>query len=1006
MSDKTKRKETSERYAPNKAVTHEMTTPPSRQQHQTNAIRSLVKENANEDELCVVLDSDDSSGSEAPAAYGSAYKLGRVSQKITLYEDLSCRDESEGDFSSPRRSPSKGQSVSRKVCHADHELQASSISTETSTPLESPTKDFIVSPVKAIERAKRTKIWEKASLYEKSSKAQQQQPLLSSPRRKALPEALQPVLNVFEGRGMYKKDDNQRASVRDLIRGPIKDVDEGGCFLELNDGSESVHNYDDSQYNRQSVGDLKTTLQKFEKLSQLAKKKKDIENQIRSLGRKAKRRGSAGNGTMSGKSVEEKMMNIDKMFLLHHTVTGTEIGSLAAMQTLVKKAHHDDFEKQVRAAKKKELLDRYETNILMEKVQRKLQQTKEMARQMMDTSDLVNNRVVQGSLRKAEVFSGKMSRRQTIARSMHVVTEYTRTDNAVVKHLRHEYQRQSLGIDDHLYCHESCGSLPAILANDNDDRSPSSLVTRGSRTNRVSGLRPGMHRGDSYGHDLNNSDQLVATNMDDDAGNYPRKSHSHRVSGLRPGMQRGDSYGHGLNDSFQQVVTEMDNEAGECTRKSHSYSVSGLRPGMQRGDSYGHGLNDSDHQLETQMDDDASGRSRKSHVSGLRPGMQRGDSNGRGLDHSDQHSATNRVSGLRPGMQRGDSYGGLDDTDHQQNATNVDDGDGDRPCPSRSHRVSGLRPGMQRGDSYDNGLKDSDQQVAINMDDGAGDRPRPSRSHRVSGLRPGMQRGDSYDHGLDDSDQQHGTDVDDEVGDHTRKSRTHYISGLRPGMQRGDSYGHGLSDNDLDNSTSPVGQSEANTVVDNCEATGSRRRSSNISTLRPGMQRGSSFDDDADAESVMNDSSDSLKNDDPSLNSSMELSLYTSASELNKSNLHGSSALCFSPSYGDSMSAACSDSSAASGSSSDYSSSSDANKRINALLNKTSKYLSEHGKQATASRRIASSKGGDRDDKKKRKDKRKKHDKSKKISKDDEMKKKKKDKMKEKRKEKKKSSDI
>ncbi|GAX12558.1 hypothetical protein FisN_13Lh008 [Fistulifera solaris] len=522
-----------------------MTTPPSRHPFQANNAHALLQENAKEDEICVVLDSDDSSsGSEPSVAY---FKAGRqiptaISQKITMYEDLSCRDESESDFGSPRRIVAKGNAVSRRIQESGHEIQASSVPADLSSPSKSSaSKEFLVSPVKAIERAKRTKIWEKASLYEKSSKADQQQPVLSSPRRKALPEALQPVLNVFEGRRMYQKDDVQRASVRDLMRGPVNSVeDDDGSIIDVDDDddSDSGH-YDHRGTYRKPVGNLRTTLQKFEKLSQLAKKKKDLQNQIGTLGTKAKRRGSAGNGTISGRTVEEKMQRIDAMFHLHHAIKGTEIGSLAEMQQQIKCAHREDFEKEVRAAKKKELLDRYETNVRMEKVQRKLRKEEELARQMMETSDLINKKVVKKSVQQAEVLSRKMSRRQTIARSMHVVTDlpqgYKKRDNATIMQLRHEYQRQSLGVADHLDYNASCGSLPAVLGNDHDDLSPLSiqtLVKRGNRAKWVSGLRPGITRGDSYGNGLEDSYEQHGAD-DEYSADKSRNHRSHHTERFR-----------------------------------------------------------------------------------------------------------------------------------------------------------------------------------------------------------------------------------------------------------------------------------------------------------------------------------------------------------------------------------------------------------------------------------------------------------------------------------------
>ncbi|GAX27878.1 hypothetical protein FisN_13Hh008 [Fistulifera solaris] len=998
-----------------------MTTPPSRHPFQANNAHALLQENAKEDEICVVLDSDDSSnGSEPSVAY---FKAGRqiptaISQKITMYEDLSCRDESESDFGSPRRIVAKGNAVSRKIQESVHEIQASA---EFSSPNKSSaSKEFLVSPVKAIERAKRTKIWEKASLYEKSSKADQQQPVLSSPRRKALPEALQPVLNVFEGRRMYQKDDAQRASVRDLIRGPVNSVEDDGSIIEVDDDddSDSGH-YDHRGSYRKPAGTLKSTLQKFEKLSQLAKKKKELQNQIGTLGRKAKRRGSAGNGTISGRTVEEKMQRIDAMFLLHHAVKGTEIGSLAEMQEQIKCAHREDFEKEVRAAKKKELLDRYETNVRMEKVQRKLRKEEELARQMMETSDLINKKVVKKSVQQAEVLSRKMSRRQTIARSMHVVTDlpqgYNKRDNATIMQLRHDYQRQSLGVADHLDYNASCGSLPAVLGNDHDDTSPLSIQTfvkRGNKSKWVPGLRPGITRGDSCGNGLDDSDGTDYEYRTDKSRNH----RSHHVSGLRPGMTRGDSYGNGLDDSYERFAEDIDDEADSKQSKNRSHRVSGLRPGMTRGNSYGNGLDDSYEPFTEDVDEaDHEQRKNRSHrVSGLRPGMTRGDSYGNGLDDSYQERAGNvddeaddqqrksrshRVSGLRPGMTRGDSYGnGLDDS-YQERAGNVDDETDDQQRKSRSRRVSGLRPGMTRGDSYGNGLHDSSKQVAADEYDEADHRQPKSRPTRALGLRPGMTR-EAYD---EDESQQ-------------RKSRSHRVSGLRPGMTRGDSYGNGLNDTDQ----------LAAEDYDEDESQQRKSRSHRVSGLRPGMARGNSYGDihhiDDDVKPDMEDSA-SLKVDNPSANTSMDLTnastagstdtsrastFYASASELNKSSLYGSSAFCFSPSYNDS--ARSDDSSVVSRSSSDYSSDSDAaNKKINALINKTSKYLSEHGKQAVPVRRVPISRSGDRDDKKQRKeqkkDKKKKHVKDKKSSRDDDTHKRR-DRTKDKRREKKKISDI
>lgn len=336
------------------------------------------------------------------------HRRSSVSEKISLYEslDTSNRDDSQAIYESPRRDRSSilgklaifeyGDLSQRDDCEYNNEtrnrrfstgmsslqsmkansVMASGAEAKKDSPVNTTIRATSLSPVKAVQRIRRGKLWETASVYEKDNDLVDTEEHLESPRRKTLPDALKSVFDVFESQATCKNNELKQGlnplSLLDSLERNIVDRFEQPPLAACNRDTTPTNGLEPND-TTQRPSALK---QKLEQLCTLTQEKIAINEHRETHVTKQKRRRSVGNGFTSGETVEEKMSRIDRIFDLHHEVKGTQVGTLKTMQEKIKEAHRDDFEREVWEENRRKLLEQYKKKLIIESLQRQIARAK------------------------------------------------------------------------------------------------------------------------------------------------------------------------------------------------------------------------------------------------------------------------------------------------------------------------------------------------------------------------------------------------------------------------------------------------------------------------------------------------------------------------------------------------------------------------------------------------------------------------------------------------------
>lgn len=351
----------------------------------------------------------------------------------------------------------------------------------------------------------------------------------------------------------------------------------------------------------------------------------------------------------------------------------------------------------------------------------------------------------------------------------------------------------------------------------------------------VSTLRPGMVRGTSF-------DDIDTSTGSKKSSNKKKKERqattttttTTNISPLRPGLVRGISFDEDDNNVKQSISqsTKPHNDynhdnnnhthspptTNDATITVNSRRISNLRPGMLRGKSFDEEeMNDNMIKpMKRQQQQENSGVVKKA-VDILTTRINHNLINNDEQQQQKSKETNRRVSTLSPGMVRGTSF---DETTEDLNNNNK----------SQQEQQQGITkfndpPGNKNDDDDD---VDEDSSVEQNNHTHNRNRPVPS-------MRPGMVRGTSFDETTEDlkhimsQHQQHGTQKVNDPRDSTN------------------------DDDDVDEDTSV----ETNNHAHN--------RTRPVPSMRPGMVRGLSFDDNDDNQQHPSNSS-SKKNDYPKNN--------------------------------------------------------------------------------------------------------------------------------------------